>query len=260
MENKFRCNTTPIHFVDALTRIIEISGKQENREHSPLWEQEWRKVFDRYWHLEIMPEVHETPDGSLLLVFTAHSTEDPDPYHVVFANGTYYYGETGRRGVGIQFDIQPISDARILVLSMCLNSLFLKEYDALLEIVCDLYPEARAGIQPQLSERSQSPGEAKQTYTETSGNNTRQSTKSRANKDRQRVEASLIRWATEIKHFTSQGKACEIVGMNQRTYQRYRDSQLCYTDADIEGMGSTFEELWNLLQAGRTIDDILEFD
>lgn len=88
------------------------------------------------------------------------------------------------------------------------------------------------------------------------------STKSRENKEKERVQASLIRWACETREprLTSQGKACKTVGMNEKTYRRYRDDKLCLDDTAIEEMGSTFDELWNTILDGGAIEEILELN
>ena len=86
------------------------------------------------------------------------------------------------------------------------------------------------------------------------------STKERRNRERERVKASLVYWATVIKQLTTQAKACATMNMNERTYRRYRDDKLLFDDNAIEEMGATFEDLWNTIKDGGDMEDLLEFE
>jgi len=88
----------------------------------------------------------------------------------------------------------------------------------------------------------------------------KQNRKSRARNEKERVQASLIYWATEIEKKTTQAKACQIVGLKCKTYRRYRDEGLCFTSAEIAEMGTTFGELWGVVSDGQSIESIIDFD
>jgi hypothetical protein len=141
MYNKFRCHTTPIQFLKAFHSILRACRETIAEERWPSSGPDWKGSSPPYRFFDLWPDHEELDDGTILIMFTGHYAREPTN-DFINRNGELVFGETGWRQIVIQFDVRPVSDSVIFVIGGCDDSSFFEEYQSLLHIINDLYPES----------------------------------------------------------------------------------------------------------------------
>lgn len=135
MYRRFRCNANAELFVQALGWALRgIATEGEKNYGRP-----WRKVgVDLFNYFQTIPDIDETDAGGMVITFNGYI------YSSSFLNHRPIYGidPDVRIEEAIEFHLQPTGTNTIIVAVMCLGSIWEEDYNQLINIIADLYPEA----------------------------------------------------------------------------------------------------------------------